>query len=326
METTTKIKSVAVPTSDADVEVIPDQLFSSPNGRSLMADLYLPRASLRPLPVIVYLHGGGWRIGDRRLAPDLKRFFARSGFAMASIEYRLSGEAIFPAALEDVKTAVRWLKSCAGRYGLDSGRVGLWGSSAGGHLASLCAATGPGAYEGKGFDDQSSSVQAVVDGYGPTDFLQEDAHRDPQGKPSDDPESLQLPSGKHSEDPDSLEALFLGAPILTVPELVAEANPITHIRHGMPPYLIMHGMSDTMVPYNQSELLFRALARSGGEASLVLIERLGHGFFDRNNLDDAGEREVRVWRCRDGVANGPAVERRLLFGEVEGFFHQHLSA
>ena len=74
METTTKIKSVAVPTSDADVEVIPDQLFSSPNGRSLMADLYLPRASLRPLPVIVYLHGGGWRIGDRRLAPDLKRF------------------------------------------------------------------------------------------------------------------------------------------------------------------------------------------------------------------------------------------------------------
>ena len=326
METTTKIKSAATPTSDADVDVILDQVFSSPNGRSLMADLYLPRAPLQPLPVIVYLHGGGWRIGDRRLAPDLKRFFARSGFAMVSIEYRLSGEAIFPAALEDVKTAVRWLKSCAARYGLNPGRVGLWGSSAGGHLASLCAATGPGAYEGSGFDDQSSSVQAVVDGYGPTDFLQEDAHRDPQGKPSDDPESLQLPKGKHSSDPDSLEALFLGAPIQTVPELVAKANPITYIRPGTPPHLIMHGMSDTMVPHNQSELLFSALAQSGSEASLMLVEKLGHGFFDRNDLDDSGARDVRVWRCEGGVTCGPAAERHLLFDVVETFFGRHLTA
>ena len=189
----------------------------------------------------------------------------------------------------------------------------------------MCAATGPGAYEGSGFADQSSSVQAVVDGYGPTDFLQEDAHRDPDGKPSDDPESLQLPSGKRSDDPDSLEALFLGAPILTIPELVAKANPITHVRPGMPPYLIMHGLSDTMVPYNQSELLFRALAQNGCEASLMLIEKLGHGFFDRNDLDDAGARDVRVWRCQGGVTRGPAAEHRLLFDVVGSFFDKHLS-
>src|SRR5580692_6078407 len=118
----------------------------------MLADVYLPDAE-PPLPVIIWLHGGGWRFGDRRLAPDLTRHFASRGFAMVSIEYRLSGQAVFPAPLEDVKAAVRWVRSAAERYGFDADHIGLWGSSAGGHLAALAALCEPGA------------VQAVVNGY-----------------------------------------------------------------------------------------------------------------------------------------------------------------
>ncbi len=125
-----------------EVTIHRDLVYASPHGKPLLADLYLPRQPPARLPVIVWLHGGGWRLGDRRLAPDLQRYFAQEGFAMASIEYRLSGEASFPAAVEDVKTAVRWLRASTDAYGLDAKRIGLWGSSSGGHLAALAALSG----------------------------------------------------------------------------------------------------------------------------------------------------------------------------------------
>ena len=310
---------------DADVEVLLNQTYATPGGSPLCADLYLPKIAAGPRPVIVYIHGGGFRIGDRRLAPALKRFFARSGFAMASIDYRLRQEAVFPAAVEDVKTAVRWLRRNADRFGLDPNHVGLWGSSAGGQLASLCGTTQPGLYEGSGYAEYPSAVQAVVDGYGPTDYLQEDAHRDPEGKPSDDPESLQLPKGQHSDDPDSSESRFLGAPIRTTPGRVAAANPATYVKPGLPAFLIMHGLSDTLVPYNQSEILFNALAKNEGHATLALIDGLGHGFFDRDNIDDAGPREMRVKRCSANAVTGPVDEKHTIFGLVKGFYNYHLS-
>lgn len=311
-------------TSDpvAKVEVVRDLVYASFGGRDLLLDLYLPRNAPAPRAVILWLHGGGWRIGDRRLAPDLTCYYAERGYVMASIDYRLSREAVFPAAVEDIKAAVRWLKAAAGGYDVDPNRIGLWGSSAGGHLAALVAASGPGQFEASEHLEQSSSVAAVVDAYGPTDFLQMDSHRDPEGKPSDDPESIQLPPGKLSADADSLESLFLGLPIQTCPERVRAANPIAYVTSGLPPFLLLHGTSDTAVPVHQSMLLYEALERSGNQATLCLIKGLGHGFLTRKNLDQV-PREMEVQSCGHGSTRFARVRTRAL-EFIGDWFDQYL--
>ena len=105
-----------------------------------LADVYLPVEAAKPVPTILFLHAGGWLHGDRKFGPDLGRFFTQRGFAMVSIDYRLSDEALFPAAVHDVKTAVRWMRSVAGEYGFNPNRIGVWGLSAGGHLAAMMLA------------------------------------------------------------------------------------------------------------------------------------------------------------------------------------------
>ncbi|WP_157956888.1 alpha/beta hydrolase [Salinicola aestuarinus] len=288
---------------------------------ALKADLYLPERDDKP-PVILFLHGGGWKFGDRKLAPDLSRFFAREGFAMISVDYRLSDQAPFPAAIEDVKTAIRWVKSVADTYGFDAERLGLWGSSAGAHLATLAVTAGPARFPGHDYGEFDEQVRAVVDGYGPTDFLQQDAFRDPDGVPSDDPESIQMPAGKFSADADSMESLFIGVPIEDAPAQVAAANPITYLESGLPPMLILHGLSDTAVPWQQSRLLFEALSRSDNPAILGLIEGLGHGFFNRNALDDDGPRTWHV--SQSDAPERSSVECHEVFAYVGRFFANHL--
>ena len=308
------------------VKLLADLVYAAPNGRPQLLDLYLPQGVGRPLPVILWLHGGGWRLGNRKLSPDLSRYFAQHGFAMVSIDYRLSGEAIFPAQIRDVKTAIRWVRTYSDRYGLDGQHIGLLGSSAGGHLAALAAMTGSDTFEDGPIEyaGQSCEVQAVVDGYGPMDFLQIDAHRDPLGTPSDDPESLQLPPPQPSSAPNSFEALLLGAPIETRPDLVRQANPITYVKAGMPPFLILHGLSDIHVPAHQSVLLYEALAAAGNDVTLCLIKGLGHGFLNRNDFDKGPPRPVTVRSTRNGgpeqVKNGPPVT----FETIEAFFREHL--
>jgi len=301
-----------------------DVIYASPGDKPLLADLYLPdlpNAAARQLPVIVWLHGGGWRFGDRKLGPDLGRFFAEQGFAMVSLDYRLSGEAIFPAAVIDVKTGVRWLRSVAASYSLDATRIGLWGSSSGGHLAALAALSGRGLFEDakSSYAAYSSAVQAVVEAYAPIDFLQMDEHRDPLDRPSDDPESIQLPPGKRSADADSLESLFLGAPIKTCPELVRQANPVAHVSSGAPPFLILHGLSDTAVPAHQSELLFQTLGSAGNDVTLCLVEGLGHGFLNRNHFDQGPPRGVTVRRWLAGKRKPNAAKPCLTFGVTSAF-------
>ena len=163
----------------ADVTVVPDLQFAAPDGRPLLADLHLPARLQAPAPAILWIHGGGWRSGNRHVGPDLSRFFAAGGFAMIAIDYRHSGRAIFPAQIEDVKTAIRWVRRIAAEYGLDASRIGLWGASSGGHLAALAALTGDDRFtpDDALYREHSSAVQAVVEGYGPIDFLQMDAHR-----------------------------------------------------------------------------------------------------------------------------------------------------
>ena len=133
--------------------------------------LYLPAQPIRrPMPVIVFLHGGGWSGGTRTTGPDFSRYFARDGFAMASIEYRLTPSITFPANVEDVRTAVRWLKANAAAHALDPDRICLWGTSAGGHLAAVAALAPPGMFEGADNLTHTSSVRCVLDAYGPTRF------------------------------------------------------------------------------------------------------------------------------------------------------------
>jgi acetyl esterase/lipase len=305
---------------------VDDVLFATEGGVSLRADLYLPQISCGALPVIVWIHGGAWRFGDRRLAPDLSRFFAARGLAMVSIDYRLSTQALFPAPIRDVKTAVRWLRSVAPTYGLDADRIGLWGSSSGGHLAMLAATSGPGVFEDAASEYSSypSLVQAVVEGYGPTDFLQMDAHKLP-GSVSDDPESLTLPPGVRAASVNSPESLLLGAPIETCPERVREANPIAYVTSGTPPALILHGTSDTTVPTHQSELLYDALAAHDNDVTLCLIEGLGHGFLNRSHLDDGPPRRATVRAHLPGAGERVEQQSWRVFDAIEAFFRARLA-
>ena len=324
--------AVSLPAGSAaphtDVIVVPDLPFAAPGGRPLLADLHLPARLEVPAPTILWIHGGGWRSGNRHVGPDLSRFFAARGFAMVAVDYRLSGRATFPAQIEDVKTAIRWVRSIAGEYRLDARRVGLWGASSGGHLAALAGLTGDDLFTPAGapYRDRSSAVQAVVDGYGPVDFLQMDAHRPPPGTRSEDPENLVLPRlDMRSADADSYESLLLGAPIGTCPERVREASPLTYVHAGAPPFLIVHGASDTTVAPQQSELLFEALSREGNDATLVLVDGLGHGFFNRTMLDDGGGHGMRI---RRSVSPGEPCRpvREPIFAMVEAFFRTRVPA
>jgi len=312
------------------VNRVPDLVYAIRSGKPLYMDLYLPQDAPGPLPVILWLHGGGWRIGDRRLGPDLTRFFAEKGFAMASIDYRLSGEAVFPAQIHDVKAAIRWLKAHADSYGLDAGRIGLWGSSAGGHLAALAGTTGGSVLEeesGPSSDGGlwTSDVQAVVDGYGPTDFLQMDAHRlHPDEAASDAESSRMRAKPTRSADADSPESQLMGAPIETCPDRVREANPITYVRKGLPPFLILHGTKDVPVPAHQSVILYEALRDSGNEATLVLIEGFGHAFFNQNDLDDREEAPEATVYTANQRTEQITRENIRVFALIEQFFRTHL--
>jgi acetyl esterase/lipase len=309
------------------VTVTRDVPYASPGGVCLRADLHLPRDKGSAVPVIVWIHGGGWRFGNRKIAPDLSRFFAERGFAMVAIDYRLSHQATFPAQIEDVKTAIRWVRSIADTHGVDGHRLGVWGVSAGGHLAALAALTKGGVFEPSGgpYGRHSSAVQAVVAGYPPIDFLQLDLYRPPPEARSEDPESLLLPRpGMQSADADSFESLLLGAPIETCPDRVSDANPITYIGPGAAPFLILHGVSDTTIAPQQSELLYAALAAHDNVVTLGLIETLGHGFLNRTHLDLGPARRMTIKSHRPG--GGEHVERRIqpVFPMIEAFFTTHL--
>ena len=160
--------------------------YASRDGGDLVLDLYVPAEPIRrPVPVIVFLHGGGWSGGTRTTGPDFKRYFAQDGFAMASIEYRLTPSHLFPAAVEDVRTAVRWLKANAAAQNIDPDRICLWGTSAGGHLAAVAALAPRGTFEGTGNLEHASVVRCVLDAYGPTRFDVMDAQARRNAQPAD---------------------------------------------------------------------------------------------------------------------------------------------
>lgn len=243
-----------------------DIVYSKVGDRELLLDLCLPAKRSAPVPVIVWIHGGGWRAGSKNAGSRARGMLAR-GYAVVDVGYRLSGEAIFPAQVEDCKAAVRWVRANAAKYGFDPDRIGAWGSSAGGHLVAFLGTAG----DVREFDTEpnaqySSRVQAVCDWFGPTDFLQMDKHS--------------LPGSRLIHDaPTSPESLLVGGPIQEEPykSLASKANPITYVTKDDPPFLIMHGDKDMLVPLHQSELLLAALRRAGVGASLYVVKDGGHG-------------------------------------------------
>ncbi len=242
-------------------------------------DLYLPAGS-GPFPVVINIHGGGFMVGDKA-NPALGDELLAAGYAVASINYRLAGEAKYPAQIQDAKAAVRFLRANAAQYNLDPERFTAFGQSAGGNLAAtLGTSCGVAALEGAelGNADQSSCVQAVVDWFGPTDFLQMDAQFAGTSCPVT------------HDAADSPESQVIGAAIQTVPEKAKAANPITYVSAKAPPFLIQHGTADCNVPPQQGQLLYDALAPLIGadNVTYTLLEGAGHGgsqFTDAANLE-----------------------------------------
>jgi acetyl esterase/lipase len=227
-------------------------------------DLYVPKTDDK-VPLIIFIHGGGFSRGDKgdqNPAPLLSEHFA-----VASINYRLSQDAIFPAQIEDCKAAVRWLRKNAAQYNLDPDRFGAWGTSAGGHLVAMLGTTGDSTLFDVGENlNVSSRVQAVADWFGPTDFLQMDAHR--------------LPNGMVHNSPDSPESRLIGGPLQKNKDRAEKANPIIYITPNTPPFLIAHGDADRLVPHHQSELLAAALKEVGVTVTFYTVKGGGHGFRD----------------------------------------------
>ncbi|WP_432506755.1 alpha/beta hydrolase fold domain-containing protein [Kineococcus arenarius] len=305
-------------------------VFAERDGSPLLMDLVLPAGAggpSGPPPVVVWLHGGGWFTGDRHLAPDLTRFFAARGIAMASIEYRLSGQALFPAQLHDVRAAVRHLRREASALGVDGTRIGLWGSSAGGHLAALAGVTGhvrvlPG--ERVGDDEPGADVQAVAEGYGPVDLERVVADSSGSAPPA--------MSGANAP-----EARLLGGPPAERPEAARAASPLTHVTAAAPPFQIAHGTADVLVRCDQSVLLHEALVAAGVESTLHLLDGYRHGFlnpagavevpgprvFDDGRLEREGgaPSTVREFLPGRGERSGPAT---FSFDEVGDFLARHL--
>lgn len=214
-------------------------------------DLYLPEKAPRPLPVIVWVHGGGWTNGDKARGPA--QDFSTNGYAVAAINYRFSQHAIFPAQIQDCKAAVRWLRANAAKYGLDAAHIGAWGVSSGGHLVALLGTTaGVKEFEGPGGNnDQSSRVQAVVDWCGPTDFLTAGTK-------------------------DTRTHLIGGDPQANKDKAI-KASPMTYVSKDAAPFLIMHGDKDKTVPFSQSETFAQALQKAGADVTFVPVKGAPHG-------------------------------------------------
>lgn len=235
-----------------------------PQSEPLLLDLRVPDGP-GPHPVIVYLHSGAWISGDRTGGKAIRQ--ASRGYAVANIDYRLAPQHIWPAQVEDAKAAVRWLRANAARFQLDPRRIGVFGTSAGAHIAAVLGTSGGvAALEGLhlGNAQFSSRVKVVVDLYGPTDLL----------KLQDDKLPCIPLDGNASFMPPSL---LMGCPIQQCREKTRTASPMSYLTPDDPPFLIMHGMLDCLVPYKQSVTLHQQLEANQLDSRLILIPNGDHG-------------------------------------------------
>jgi acetyl esterase/lipase len=262
-----------------------DVEYGKAGDRSLKLDILRPKdVPADPLPVIVFVHGGGWRGGNKAHGIPLLAPFAATGkYFCVSVSYRFSNEAVWPAQIHDCKAAIRWLRASAKRYHIDPDRIGCWGISAGGHLVSLLGATGDvqeleGNCGSAGF---SSRVACVVDFCGPTDLLA----------------FALLPDG---ESPKLIQQL-IGGSFAEKREVAKAASPLSYVSKDDAPILIVHGTKDHLVPFAQAETFYAALKKAGVAATLVRIEGGGHG-------NGGPEAHARVTAFFDKYLRGQQVE------------------
>jgi acetyl esterase/lipase len=219
------------------------------------------------LPLVVWVHGGGWQHGDKKSArrdDRLPRILQTARYLGASINYRLSNQAKWPAQIQDCQEAIRWLKTNGSNYGINTHKIAVWGSSAGGHLASMLGVlsnlkTSETAPFEKG-QKPSGRVQAVINYYGPSSFLRMDDY----------------PSKIVHHSPNSPESKLLGFPIRQKQELADQASPLHHVTKNLPPFIHFHGTHDELVPYNQSVIFHQKLLSHGNSSSLITVKKGGH--------------------------------------------------
>ena len=258
-------KAVQLP---AGIKMEKDIAYIEGGDEAQKLDIYMPeQAPEKSLPLIVHIHGGGWRAGSKFPCPVAGMVL--KGYVVASVEYRFSQKAIFPAQIQDCQTAIRWLRAHAGQYHLDPARVGVIGGSAGGHLSALVGTSGGKAAFAPigGHADQSDRVQAVCDIFGPADFstVVQQAAEDKNVKNIFE---FNTPKDPYSG--------LIGTQLDDKPKADA-VSPVHYVSKDNPPFLILHGTHDTLVPYAQSQQLLAALKAQGVEAWLQTLPGSGHG-------------------------------------------------
>jgi acetyl esterase/lipase len=258
-----------LPAAPQGVKVERDIAYVPGGDSSQTLDLYLPeQTSDKPLPLIIYIHGGGWRGGSKNGCPPAQ--FVTQGYAAASVEYRFSQKALFPAQIQDCQAAVRFLRANAKKYNIDPDHFGVWGESAGGHLVALLGTTGGQKLYPPigGNDDVSDRVQAVCDVYGPADFAKVAAHAEA------DKEAKNIFTFNDPKDP---YGLLIGGGVGTESDKTKAVSPFYHVTKDAPPFLVLHGTKDTLVPFAQSVELVEKLKAAGVDATLQKFPGAGHG-------------------------------------------------
>jgi acetyl esterase/lipase len=295
-------RAVQVPDN---VELVRDVVYATVEGaKSQPIELRMDTAFLRqsdgsPMPVVVYIHGGGWSGGSKNAGLPMAVAFAQGGYFAATIEYRLSSTDPFPNAIHDCKAAIRFLRTHAAELGIDADRIGVWGHSAGGHLSAMLGASGndPSSEGSVGATGVSSAVRCVATVSGPSDLIA-------------------LKGGDPGESPDgerNARNELRRGPLSGYAETLKQASPVHFIDSGDPPFLIVHGTRDELVPVEQADLLKHAIDRANGSVDIMLIADAGHTvnqpealtriavFFDQHlggsaesHVTSAAERQQRV--------------------------------
>jgi len=265
-------------TGAADEQTVPDSVrlrrdvsYREGDSGAWKLDIAMPKDPVEsPLPAVVFFHGGGWASGDKDFHVPQCVELAQEGFVAATVNYRLSGEAPFPAAVEDVKCAIRWLRAHAEEYHVDPQRIAAIGSSAGGHLTAMAALAGPdAALEGDGpYREYESAIQAAVVVCGPSDLSAMTSEENPRRK--NDP----------AANPAARISAFLAGPEETLAARQSVASPITYVSASAPPMLILHGSDDQVVHPDQARKLASALIAAGaGDVSFCVIDGAPHAVF-----------------------------------------------
>jgi acetyl esterase/lipase len=250
------------------IEELKDVEYKNVNGKSLQMDFYRPKNAEGQLPLLLFIHGGGWKSGKRSDYLVYLTSFAQKGYITATVSYRLKRDSIYPAAVEDVTDAVKWLFENGENYGYDPDRIALIGGSAGAHLAMLA---------GYGWENRASQhnkthrVKAVVDIYGPVDLTTDYAQTQP------------LVTG------------FIGHAYNKKPKLYREASPITYLNSSCPPTLILHGTSDTLVPVSQSDTLKSRLDALGVPCEYYRVPLWPHAMDIAKRVNDFSQKKMEVF-------------------------------